>query len=73
MVTKNVIQSAIGLKSEFSRRLDKIPVKILLDAHGLLCTVLVFQGSCNALTSSFIKILKFRHRDVRNVAMATIN
>ena len=55
MVTKNVIQSAIGLKSEFSRRLDKIPVKILLDAHGLLCMVLVFPGSCNALTSSFIK------------------
>ena len=36
---QDVIQSSSGLKSEFSRCLDKIPVKIVLDAHGLLCMV----------------------------------
>ena len=55
-VTKGVKQSSTGSRSEFSRCLDKIRVKILLDAHGFLCMCLGFpKRLCNALTSSFTK------------------
>ena len=54
---KNSTLSRVGLSSEFSKYLDKIPLRIL---HDVLCRVFrFFKASFNALTSQLIEFYNF--------------